>query len=142
MRAKMKRLTFAGIAALGVLALSAPNASATSKSQGPVKMKMNPNCRVTLYVDDHQYPGKIRGQAHFTCSKGDNIFTPTIDFFRNGTHVQGKSAGPRTINKDKGYSFETTITDASGTQCYQATLLIIYPLGSITQNIKTPCLNT
>ncbi|MGI5194426.1 hypothetical protein ACQEVY_12425 [Streptomyces sp. CA-288835] len=143
----MKRLAIVGAAALGVLALSAPNASATSQKVGPVKMKINPKCDVTLYVDDHQFPGKIRAQAHFGCSKGDNLFTPYISFDRNGTHgIARKTAGLKVINKDKGFGgFETTTKDKAGTQCYRAVVLIVYPDPADvnqSQQVKTPCLNT
>ncbi|MEV4858982.1 hypothetical protein [Streptomyces ossamyceticus] len=146
MRTKAKRLTIIGTSAIAILALSVPNASATSK-RTEAKMKINPNCTVALYVDDHQYRGKIRAQAHFTCSRGDNLFTPSISIDRDGTHGHGrKSAGPKVIDEDRGFGgFETTTSDKSGTQCYRASLLIIYPdpVGADeSQGVKTPCLNT
>jgi hypothetical protein len=143
----MKRLAIAGAAALGVLALATPNASATSKQSDPVKMKINPNCHITVYVDDHQYRGKIRAQAHFTCDKGDNLFTPYISIDRDSTHGHGrKSAGLKAINKDKGFGgFETTTADKAGNQCYKAVVLVVYPEPgdrNDDQTVKTPCLNT
>ncbi|MFF9030547.1 hypothetical protein [Streptomyces iakyrus] len=147
MRAKMKRLAIAGAAALGVLALATPNASATSKQSDSVKMKINPNCHIKVYVDDHQYSGKIRAQAHFTCDKGDNLFTPYISIDRDSTHGHGrKSAGLKVINKDKGFGgFETTTADKAGSQCYKAVVLVVYPDPADVnegQTVKTPCLNT
>ncbi|MFH8415720.1 hypothetical protein ACIPIC_13710 [Streptomyces collinus] len=143
----MKRLAIAGAAALGVLALAAPNASATSKQSDYVPMKINPNCWIHVYVDDHQHRGKIRAQAHFGCDKGDNLFTPYISIDRDSTHGHGrKSAGLKVINKDKGFGgFETTTADKSGTQCYKAVVLVVYPDPADVnqdQTVKTPCLNT
>ncbi len=142
----MKRLAVAGVATLGVLALSAQNASAATQSSGSVSMKVNPNCHVTLYVSDSFTPGKIEAQAHFTCDKGDNLFTPTISIDRDGTHGLGsKTAGPKAIDKDHGFGgFETAIADKSGTQCYRAKLLIVYPnpRGTEDQGVSTPCLNS
>ncbi|GGW56662.1 hypothetical protein GCM10010350_46380 [Streptomyces galilaeus] len=147
MRAKMKKLAIVGAAALGVLALSSPNASATSQQTGWVKMKINPNCTIKVYVDDHQYPGKIRAQAHFGCDKGDNLITPYISFDRDGTHgIAKKSAGVKIITEDKGFGgFETTTADKAGTQCYRAVVQVIYPdPADVNQSqlVKTPCLNT
>ncbi|WP_225631467.1 hypothetical protein [Streptomyces solaniscabiei] len=141
----MKTLAVAGMAALSVLAIAVPNAQAASKKIGPVKLDINKYCTATLYVDDHTGSNKIRGQAHVGCSRGNAIVTPTINFYRNGKHIRGGSIGPRIINKDKGFSFEKTIPDASGTQCYRASLLIVYPDPADVnkaQLIKTPCLNT
>ncbi|MEV5352344.1 hypothetical protein [Streptomyces sp. NPDC052693] len=143
----MKRLAIAGAAALGVLALATPNASATSKQSDYVKMKVNPNCWIKVYVDDHQYSGKIRAQASFGCDKGDNLFTPYISIDRDSTYGHGKkSAGLKVINKDKGFGgFETTTADKSGTQCYKAVVLVVYPDPADVnegQTVKTPCLNT
>jgi hypothetical protein len=147
LRAKIKRLAIVGAAALGVLALSAPNASATSQQSGWVKMKINPNCTIKVYVDDHQYRGKIRAQAHLGCDKGNNIVTPYISFDRDGTHgIARKSAGVKILTEDKGFGgFETTTTDKRGTQCYRAVVLVVYPdPADVNQGqvVKTPCLNT
>ena len=147
MRAKMKRLVIAGAAALGVLALAAPNASATSKQSDYVKMKVNPNCTILVFVSDTFTPGKVEAQAHFSCKKGDNLFTPYISIDRDSTHGLGKkSAGLKVINKDKGFGgFETSTADKSGTQCYKAVVLVVYPDPADVnqgQTVKTPCLNT
>ncbi|MBT3152327.1 hypothetical protein HTV45_15795 [Streptomyces sp. CHD11] len=147
MRSVMKRIGITGVAALGVIALSAPSASATSKNVGKA-MLINPNCRVTVYVDDHQYSGKIRAQAHFTCTKGDNLFTPYISIDRDNTRSLGrKTAGMKVINTSRGFGgFETTIADKSGTQCYKGVVHIKYIEPGDTANrsqiVKTPCLNT
>ncbi|MFD8915429.1 hypothetical protein [Streptomyces sp. NPDC059575] len=136
-----------GVAILGALALGAPNASATSQSVHQVKLKINPHCDVSLYVDDHQFPGKIRAQAHFGCDKGDNLITPTISIDRDRTHGLGsRSAGPKVIRKGRGFGgFETTTADKAGKQCYRAVVLIVYPDPADvnqSQKVKTPCLNT
>ncbi|MFE5815776.1 hypothetical protein ACFQ6S_20565 [Streptomyces sp. NPDC056479] len=144
----IRKLAVVGAAALGVIALSAPSASATSQQSDWVKMAINPNCHIKLYVDDHQYAGKIRAQAHFTCDKGGNLFTPYISIDRDNQHGLGrKTAGPKWIDKDTGFGgFETTTANKSGRQCYKAVLQIVYPEpgegGNTTQFVKTPCLNT
>lgn len=145
MHARIKRFATAGVVALGVLALATPNAQAASKRTGPVKLDINKYCKATISVDDHTKKGKIRGLARVSCTKGDAIVTPTINFYRDGKHVRGGSIGPRIINKKKGFSFSKYTSDKGGKQCYRASLLIVYPDPADVnkaQLIKTPCLNT
>ncbi|QIY98502.1 hypothetical protein HEP87_36700 [Streptomyces sp. S1D4-11] len=147
LRVKTKSLAMAGAVSLGILAFATPNAQAASKSVGPTSMLYNPNCKASLYIDDHTYSGKLRAQASAYCTKGDLIVTPSISFFRDGTHIipSNSSIGPRIINKDKGFGYEVTTSDKAGTQCYKARLTLTFPDPADvnrSMNITTPCLNT
>lgn len=144
MRIKTKSLAMAGAVALGTLALSTPNAQAASKSAS-AKLIYNKYCTATIYVDDHTSAGKVRGQGHVSCTGGNGIVTPSIDFVRDGKHILGGSIGPRIIDKDHGFAWDEYTSDLSGTQCYKARFRITYPDPADineSQFITTPCLNT
>ncbi|WP_406861601.1 hypothetical protein ABZO31_14495 [Streptomyces sp. HUAS MG47] len=144
----IKKFAVVGAAALGVIAFNAPNASATSQQTGWVKMKINTNCTIKLYVDDHQFPGKIRAQAHLGCSRGGNLFTAHLSIDRDRSYsLSRKTVALKWIDEDKGFGgWETTTADKPGTQCYKARIHLIYPEPGDTANsqqiVKTPCLNT
>jgi hypothetical protein len=144
---KTKGLALAGALTLATLAVATPNAQAASKSVGPVSMLYNANCKAKLYIDDHTYSGKLRAQAHAYCTKGDLIVTPSITFYRDGKRIlpSNHSLGPRIINEEKGFGYSVTTSDKSGTQCYKARLLLVFPDPADvnrSKHITTPCLNT